>query len=119
MCSALVALPIFIASAAIPETTAALKGTAFLRTIQLADGSLSTTAEPNIDAIIAMRAAGYDPAKELNSAGKGPIDNLKTYAAVNPNSATAAKVALGAKALGLDPKAVNGIDLIDVYKRQS
>lgn len=105
-------MPIFAATAAIPETTAALKGAAFIRTIQRADGSLSTTPEPNIDAIIALRAAGYDPAKETNAAGKGPIDNLKAYALVNPNSATAAKVALGAKALGLDPKAVNGVDLI-------
>jgi hypothetical protein len=105
-------LPLLSASAALPETSAVLAGAAFIKSIQSADGSYGTTSPgQNMDAVFAVRSAGYDPAKDLVG-GKGPADYLKANAAAATSAASAAKAALGAKALGLDPKSVNGVDLI-------
>jgi hypothetical protein len=109
--SALLALPAIVASATLPETSAVLRGSAYIRTTQLPDGSYSTSAGQTMDAIFAMRAAGYDPAKETIG-GKSPADYVKANAAATSGAAAAGKAALGAKAAGLDPKAVDGADLI-------
>ncbi len=115
VCGALFALPIFAATAALPETTAVLSGSAYIRSIQLADGSYASSPShlggQTMDAIFAIRAAGYDPAKETIG-GKSPADYLKANATSTSGAASAAKAALGAKALGIDPKSVGGTDLI-------
>jgi len=109
--AALVALPVFAATAAIPETESLLKGAAYIKTLQMADGSYAADPGQNMDAIFAVRAAGYDPAKDLVG-GVSPVDYLESKASSVPNAAGAAKAALAAKALGLNPAAVNGVDLI-------
>ncbi|MEO8541455.1 MAG: prenyltransferase/squalene oxidase repeat-containing protein [bacterium] len=111
MCSALFALPLIVANAALPENASVLKGTAYIRAHQTADGGLADSPGQNMDAIFALRAAGYDPAKETVG-GKGPAEYLKANAAAVSGAAAAGKAALGAKAAGLDPKSVNGVDLI-------
>ena len=108
----LLALPVFAASAALPETNAVLAGAAYIKSIQTADGTYGANSPgQNMDAVLAVRAAGYDPAKDLVG-GKGPAQFLIANASAVPSAAAAAKAALGAKALGLDPKSVGGTDLI-------
>lgn len=108
---ALTALPAVLAGAAIPETTALLKGADYIRTQQQADGSYSGTLEQTMDAVFAMRAAGFDPAKETTGT-VGPADFLKAKIPAETRVPVLAKSALVAKAFGLDPKAVGGVDLI-------
>ena len=115
--AALVAVPIVAASAAIPESAAATKGAAFLLSVQNAQGTYDANAEKHasgqvMDSIFAVRAAGFDPNKDVLPGGKSPADYLKANAKDAVKPAAAAKAALGAKALGLDPKAVNGTNLI-------
>lgn len=115
--AAVAALPILAASAAIPETKAVNSGAAFLLTVQDADGTYSANAAGHasgqvMDSIFAVRSAGFDPGKDVLPGGKSPADYLKANAALAAKPAAAAKAALGAKALGLDPKAVNGTNLI-------
>ncbi|MEO9255235.1 MAG: hypothetical protein ABI305_06835, partial [Tepidiformaceae bacterium] len=75
--AALVALPILAASAAIPETKAVNSGAAYIATLQTADGGYGgASLGQNEDAILAVRAAGFDPAKDVASSGKTPVDYL-------------------------------------------
>lgn len=108
---ALSALPVLLAGAAIPEATSFLKGADYIRAQQQADGSYSGTLEQTMDAVFALRAAGFDPAKETVGS-TGPADLLKAKVASETRVPVLAKAALVAKALGLDPKATGGVDLI-------
>lgn len=108
---AIAALPAVFASAAIPETTSMLKGADYIRTQQQADGSYSGAIGQTMDAVFALRAAGFDPAKETIGA-VSPADYLKAKAATETAVPVLAKAALTAKALGLDPKNTGGVDLI-------
>jgi hypothetical protein len=111
--AALLALPILVASAAIPETSATAKGVSFVRSKFQFDGSYgATSAGQNFDAIYAVRAAGYDPARDHTDTNDSPRTWLAANAAAQTKAASAAKAALAAKAIGADPKAVNGVDLI-------
>lgn len=111
--AALVALPILAASAAIPETRAVNSGAAYIATLQTADGGYGgASLGQNEDAILAVRAAGFDPAKDVASSGKTPVDYLVANAATAVKPMDAGKAALAAKALGLDPKAVGATNLI-------
>ncbi len=115
--AAIVAVPIFAASAAIPESKAATKGAAYLFSVQNLGGTYDANADKHasgqvMDSIFAVRAAGFDPNKDVLPGGKSPADYLKANAAAAVKPAAAGKAALGAKALGLDPKAVNGTNLI-------
>jgi hypothetical protein len=105
-------LPLLAAHAALPETDAVLGGAAYLKTIQGADGTYGTT-DPgqNMDSIFAVRAAGYDPAKDVVN-NVGPLQYFRSKVADVNSSAAAAKAALAAKALGLDPTDIDGTDLI-------
>jgi hypothetical protein len=102
-----------VAFAALPATDAVVKGAAFIKTVQRPDGSYAESPGQSIDAIIAVRAAGYDPRLDLQG-GKSPVDWLVAAAPSVTSPASAAKAALGAKALGLDPKNVGGTNLIAV-----
>lgn len=108
---ALAALPVLLAAAAIPETATLLKGADYIRTQQQPDGSYSGTLEQTMDAVFAIRAAGFDPAKETQGS-TNPADFVKTKIATETRVPVIAKAALVAKALGLDPKSVGGVDLI-------
>ena len=111
--AAVAALPILAASAAIPETKAVSNGAAFLLTVQDAKGGYgASSAGQAFDSIYAVRSAGLDPNKDVLPGGKSPADYVKAQAAAQVKPASAAKAALAAKALGLDPKAVNGTNLI-------
>jgi hypothetical protein len=111
--AALMALPILTASAAIPETKAVDAGAAYIASLQKADGGYGgASAGQNEDAILAVRAAGFDPAKDVAPSGKTPVDYLVANVATATKPAEAGKAALAAKALGLDPKSVGGTDLI-------
>ncbi len=117
LAAALVGVPFVAASAAIPESNAATKGAAFLYSVQNLQGSYDANAEKHasgqvMDSIFAVRAAGFDPNKDVLPGGKSPADYLKANAAAADKPAPAGKAALGAKALGLDPKAVNGTNFI-------
>lgn len=109
--AALIAIPLFVASAAFPDRPAALRGTSFIRTTQAADGGFGPAGQ-SMDAIYAIRAAGLDPATFVSSAGKSPVDYLKANAAAASKPASAAKAALAARALGLDPHSIAGTDLV-------
>lgn len=109
--AALLALPLFAASAALPRAEAIDAGAAFIRSLQQPDGGFADSAGQSIDAIYALRAAGYEPAKE-STGGVTPVDYLEANAATLTSPGAAAKGALAAKALGLDPRSVRGTDLI-------
>lgn len=112
--AALCALPLLAASAALPETAAVNRGAAYLQSIQLPDGSYGTDSPgQNMDSIYAVRAAGFDPALDLKD-GKSPVDYLVANIAAVDSAGAAAKAALAAEALGLDPTDVGGVDLIAV-----
>ena len=97
------------------EADAVARGAAFIRTTLQDDGALQTDRAfgpgQTLDAIYALRAAGVDPAGLVSAAGNTPADFL---AALAPEleGALAAKGALAAIALGLDPRAVGGADLV-------
>lgn len=107
--AALAALPA-LASAAAPDD-AILRAAAFIKSVQRPDGSYAESPGQTMDAIIAVRAAGYDPARDTVG-GKSPVDYLVANAASVTSPASAAKAALAAKALGLDPRNVGGTNLI-------
>jgi len=111
LAAAAAALPALAASAALPRPEAIEAGAAYIRTTQQADGGYASSPGQSMDAIFALRSAGYDPARETKG-GTSPSGYLKANAAGAKTAASAAKAALAAKALGLDPKAVNGTDLI-------
>lgn len=112
--AALLALPILAASAALPQTDAVNRGAAYLKSIQLPDGSYGTDSPgQNMDSIYAVRAAGFDPAKDIKD-GKSPVDYLLANIALVDSPGAAAKAALAAKALGMDPRSVGGVDLIAI-----
>ncbi len=110
MAAALLALPILHAGA-LPADDAVIKGAAYIKTTQGADGGYAAFFGQSMDAIFAVRAAGYDPAKDIQG-GKSPVDYLAANAAAQESPAAAAKGALAAKAMGLNPMAVGGTNLV-------
>lgn len=108
--AAALALPLLAAAAAYPDRPAALRGVEFIRTTQQPDGGFGPLGQ-TMDAIYAIRAAGIDP-NTLATGGKTPATYLRANAASASGPAAAAKAALGARALGLDPRNIEGADLI-------
>jgi len=108
--AAILAVPLLVASAAIPDRPAALRGVEYIRTTQLSDGGFGAPGQ-TMDAIYAIRAAGLDPNTFVKS-GKTPADFLKANAAAATKPASAAKFALAARALGLEPRNVAGTDFV-------
>lgn len=110
MAAALLALPI-LNTGALPADDAVIKGAAYIKTTQGADGGYAASFGQSMDAIFAVRAAGYDPAKDIQG-GKSPADYLAANAPALDSPAAAAKGALAAKAMGLDPASAGGTDLV-------
>ncbi len=105
-----------LASAALPESGAAAKGAAFIRTTQEADGGFGGFGDgQTFDAVYAIRAAGIDPTT-VTKGGKSPADFLRAKAAAQAKPANAAKAALAARALGIDPRNA-GADLIAAIEK--
>ena len=117
LAAALVALPILAASAAsLPQRPAAVLGAEFIRTTQQDDGGFGGFGPgQSMDAIYAIRAAGLDPNTFVKN-GTTPADYLRGVAAEADTAGSAAKGALAARALGLDPRDVNGVDFIAVIE---
>lgn len=110
--AAALALPLFGVLAAIPDKDAANRAAAYLQAQQTGDGSYGAASfGQNADIIISLRAAGFDPAKDI-TAGKSPADYVKANAAAQTKPAAAGKAALAAKAVALDPKNIGGTNLI-------
>lgn len=86
--------------AASPDTVAAGKGTAFLRTVQNSDGGFpdfggASTASGTIEAEFAFAATSVNP-KTVRKAGKGPAEYLSTQAvSYSSTPGGAAKLVLG------------------------
>jgi hypothetical protein len=100
-------------TSALPEDEAVVDGAAFIYSTLGAAGTYgSDSPGQNMDAILAIRAAGYNPALDTLPGGQTPADYLEAQAAAVPNAGAAAKGALAAEALGLDPTNVNGTDLV-------
>jgi len=110
--TALLALAVIITAAALPETESVQKGVDFIRTTQQPDGGFGPAGQ-TMDALFAIRAAAIDPTT-VTAAGKSPADFLSANAASLTKPADAAKAALGALALDLDPKDVAGTNFIAV-----
>lgn len=106
----LVALVAVFTAAALPESASVAKGIDFIRTTQQPDGGFGPAGQ-TMDAVFAFRAAGIDPTT-VTVDGKSPADFLAANAASMTKPAEAAKGALGAVALGLDPVDVAGTNLI-------
>jgi hypothetical protein len=115
--AALVALPILAASAAsLPQRPAAIRGAEFIRATQQSDGGFGGFGPgQSMDAIYAIRAAGFDPNTFVNS-GNSPADYLVGIAGEATSAGSAAKGALAALALGLDPRDVGGVDFVAVVE---
>lgn len=112
--AALSAVPVLAASAALPETSAAAKTAAYIRTTQQPDGGFGGFGDgQSYDAIFALRAAGID-ISTVQTNGNSPVDFLEAKAAAADSPAEAAKAALAARASGLDPKNVDGTNLVAV-----
>lgn len=110
----LAALPLTGALASLPERPAIEKAVAFIRTTQQADGGFGGFGDgQTFDAVYAIRSIGLDP-NSVQNGGKSPADFLRAKAAAQKKPAEAAKAALAAKALDINPKAVGGVDLIAV-----
>jgi hypothetical protein len=111
--AAIAALPLLLASAALPAADAVDRGVIFIRTTQQPDGGFGGSGPgQTFDAVFAIRAAGVPPSTVMN-AGKSPADFLAANAAtVAGRPAIAAKAALAARAMSLDPRSVAGVDLV-------
>ena len=111
--------------AAGPETVAAGKAAAYVRTLQQPDGGFSygdppSSAEATIDASFAFASMGVDPKTVLSATGKSPADFLASPAAppattswaatYSASAGGAAKLVLGVATLGLDARSFGGID---------
>ena len=108
--AALVALPIAFVDAA-PRPEAVGRGVDYIRTTQQPDGGFGGFgAGQTMDAIYAIRAAGVDPNTVTNEDGLSPADYLEAVAAEQETAPAAAKAALAAVALDLDPTDVTGTD---------
>ncbi len=108
---AMTALPLVAVNAALPENAAVGKAATFILNTQATDGGFGGFGDgQSFDAIYALRSAGIDPAT-VKRASNSPVDFVKAKASGQTTAAAAAKAALAARALGLDPGAVNGTDL--------
>ena len=98
--------------AAAQSEDAVARGVAYIASTQQPDGGFGGFGPgQTMDAIYAIRAGGVDP-NEITNGGNSPADYLVANAAGATSSAAAAKAALAAVALGLDPESVGGVDLI-------
>ena len=114
--AALLALPALV-RAALPESGAVQSGVDFIRTTQQDDGGFGGFGPgQSMDAIYAIRAAGLDPNTFVSATGATPRDYLIAQAAAATEPQDAAKAALAAVALGLDPRDVGGVDFVAVIE---
>jgi hypothetical protein len=111
--SAVLFVPVLGASA-LPEPVAVAAGVEYIRTTQQDDGGFGGAfgVGQSLDAIYALRAAGIDPTTVVSATGNTPADFLIANAPAIDSPGTAAKAALAALAMGMDPHDAGGIDLV-------
>lgn len=91
----------------------------WLRSQQQADGGFSNGFSPGsdigatADAVIAILAAGESP-DAWSPHGQSPLDFLEARAADAGSPGLAAKVVLAGVAAGRDPRALGGVDLVEI-----
>jgi len=103
-------------AAALPERDAALRGVEFIRTTQQSDGGFGGFGPgQTMDAVYAIRSVGIDPNTFVKD-GKTPADFLRANAADVTRPGLAAKFVLGAIALGLNPRNVDGTDFTAIIR---
>lgn len=113
LAAAVAALPALLATAALPETAAVNRGADYIYAQQQPSGAYGTgSAGVTFDAIFAVRAAGFDPSLDRKG-GKSPADYLATVADNQNGAAAAAKAALAARALNLDPARIGRTNLVN------
>ncbi len=104
---------------ALSHNAAVESALAFIRATQQDDGGfqadLAFGPGQTFDAIYAIRATGLDPTIRASATGGTPADFLATHASTL-DAPLAAKGILAAIALGLDPRAVGGSDLVAVVE---
>ncbi len=95
------------------ERDAALRGAEYLRGAQESDGGFGGFGPgQTFDTVFAFRSVGIDPAT-VTTDGNSPADFLRAnLEEVTESAGLAAKAALAAVAMGLDPRDVDGVDLI-------
>ncbi len=105
------ALPTLLAGAALPQSGAVARGVQFIRATQQPDGGFGGFGDgQTFDAVFAIRAAGIDPVS-VRTGGKSPADFLHDRAATQTTTGAAAKAAMAAIAMNIDPHNVGGTDL--------
>lgn len=105
-------LPAVAFAASLPQSQAVTSAASNLASLEQPGGGFGKTSiGSNADAIVAIRAAGYDPAKLVASDGSTPADYVTANASVAMKDTNAAKLVLAAVAVGLDPSAVAGTNL--------
>lgn len=93
---------------------AVARGARYVAATQQPDGGFGGFGDgQTFDAVFALRSAGIDP-NQVRTGGNSPADFLQAGAARQLQPASAAKAALAARALNLDPRSVNGTDLLAV-----
>lgn len=109
---AIAALWIAVAAAS-TDREAALRGIEFIRTTQQDDGGFGGFGPgQTYDAVYAIRSVGIDPTT-VTSGGNSPADFLRANLdEATTSAASAAKAALAAHAMNIDPTDVDGTDLI-------
>jgi hypothetical protein len=110
--AALIAVPATLAFA-LPEQDAVDVGVAYILPTQQDDGGFGGFGPgQTFDAVLAIRSAGIDPATVASASGKTPADYLAANAASQTMPSAAAKAALAAIAMDMDPRNVGGTDLV-------
>jgi prenyltransferase beta subunit len=103
--------------AASPATDAAGKAMAWMKSQQQPDGGFQGFgAGSSIDAVLAIVAAGADPATYAQG-GNDPVNFLQSKAAdLSKTAGGAGKLLVAASALGRDGKAFGGVDLVQAVQ---
>ena len=105
-------LPAVAFAASLPQPQAVTGGASYLASLEQPGGGFGGgSIGANSDAIVAIRAAGYDPAKLAASDGSTPVDYVKAAAATATKDVDAAKLVLAAVAVGLNPADIGGTDV--------
>jgi hypothetical protein len=103
------ALPTFLTAAASVQVD---RGIAYIRTTQQPDGGFGGFGDgQSFDAVFAIRSAGIDPST-VKKDGKSPADFLINRANAQTTPGAAAKAAMAAVAMNMDPRNVSGVNLV-------
>jgi hypothetical protein len=95
-----------------PERAAQDRAVEYIRGQQAADGSFGPLGQ-TMDAVLALKAAGVNPAG-VTRGGQSAAGFLRAQVRTATSPGAAGKAAIGAVALGIDPRNVAGVNLVKV-----